>query len=215
MNPVFSIKKVLKESFNALIDNFTTLLVRTLQLYVFVFVGAVVFVYGFINSTMLLSSLDMTEVHQFRVFAFLLLILALAGLFILFNLHVQYQRCIWRSLHNQEIPKFRLKDFSLQYLGLNFAFIFIVLVGLVALIIPGIYLFLRLQFADMVLVVERGSINHALRRSWDLTRNLTFKVLLLGLINSIFRVLFIIGYPLMVAIHASAYKQLVDVAHRH
>jgi len=122
---------------------------------------------------------------------------------------------MWRVLSNQEIPQFRLQDFSLQYLGLYFVFAIIVLAGLVVLILPGIYLFLRLQFADMVLVVERGTIKNALRRSWGLTSNVTFKVLLLAMINSVLRALFIVGYPLMIAIHVSTYKQLVDVSRRH
>lgn len=228
MNPIFSIRKVLKDAFNAFVDNFTALFIRMLQMYAYssiFFIVGVVALYGLRNLPSWWPFFDATGIltmNQMRVVMISMLLISIfvisvfcIGLFAAFNLHAQYQRCMWRALHNQEIPQFRLQDFSLQYLGLYFVFAMIVFAGLVVLILPGIYLFLRLQFADMVLVVERGTINHALRRSWDLTRNVTFKVLLLGMINSVLRALFIVGYPLMIAIHASMYKQLVDVSSRH
>jgi uncharacterized membrane protein len=59
----------------------------------------------------------------------------------------------------------------------------IVLVGLVLLIIPGIYLALRLQFYMAAIVYEDAGIIDSLKRSWEITKGEGLKLLVLFLIE--------------------------------
>lgn len=214
MNPVFSIRKVLKDAFSAFVDNFKGLFIRLLQMYAFILVCSGI-AYGIINIKMWQSYSHNINNHQLILLLIVLYSFFFLSIIIGINLYIQYQRCMWRALHNQEIPKFTHKEFSLKALGLYLALSCIILCGALFLILPGIYLFLRLQFADAAFTVERLSIRNSLRRSWELTRGRTMKILGLSLLVGIFRPLMLISYPFVVAIHMSAYKQLIDVARRH
>ena len=214
MNPVFSIRKVLKDTFNAFVDNFKGLFIRILQMYAFALVCSGI-AYGILNIKMWQSYSYDPNANQL-----ILLLIAMYSFFFIMmfvgvNLYMQFQRCMWRALHNQEIPKFTYKEFSLLPLGFYLVLFFIILCGFLFLIIPGIYLCLRLQFSGAVFVVERLSIENSLRRSWDLTRGHTMKILGISLLMGVLHSFRFIGYPFAIAIHMSAYKQLVDVAHRH
>jgi hypothetical protein len=62
-------------------------------------------------------------------------------------------------------------------LGLLVLFGIIVAIGFLALIVPGVYLAVRLYLATPVLVIEGETITGALARSWRLTRGATWRLL--------------------------------------
>jgi len=219
MNPVFSMKKVLKDSFAVVLDNFGTLFFRMLQMYVCILLLAL--------PTMLLGVPAYTfswqgVVYSFQGFNFfgmiwpVVWVVASLLIFLCYaNFHLQYQICVWRALHNQKIPSFRLQDFSLSALGCALILLGIILSGYVCLIIPGIYLSVRFGYAFTVFAVEKLSIADSLRRSWNLTSGHVIELLGLTMLALMLRPLSFIGYPFVEAITVSSYKQLVDVGHRH
>ena len=67
------------------------------------------------------------------------------------------------------------------YLIANLLFGIAVGIGTILLIIPGIYLYLRLQFFSMFIVEEDCGIIESLQKSWELTQGQIAPLLLLGL----------------------------------
>ncbi len=213
MNPVFSIRKVLKDAFNACIDNFKTLFIRMLQMYAYqlLFCLPIVLFFGLVMSPFEFLSLDTLGMVWPTGWTLCSMILFICYV----NLHMQYQRFAWRALHNQAIPSFRLQDFSFMVLGLAILLSVIIICGYLLLIVPGIYLSLRFGYAYIVYAIEEKSITDSLRRSWELTRGHTVKTLALFCIVTMLRPLSLITYPFIETINISTYKQLVDVAYRH
>jgi len=80
---------------------------------------------------------------------------------------------------------FAVYPLYLVYLISNFLFSVAVGIGIILLIIPGIYLFVRLQFFGYYIVDKNASgtnvIIESLQRSWELTRGIAGKVFLLDL----------------------------------
>jgi len=80
---------------------------------------------------------------------------------------------------------FAVYPLYLVYLISNFLFTVAVGIGTILLIIPGIYLFVRLQFFGYYIVDKNASgtnvIIESLQRSWELTRGIAGKVFLLDL----------------------------------
>ena len=82
------------------------------------------------------------------------------------------------SAYGQEARKF------LHYLVANILYSIIVCIGIVLLIIPGIYLAIRLQFFQQYIVSEeRCSAIDALKKSWELTQGQTMPLFLLALVQ--------------------------------
>ena len=207
MNSDFSIRKVLSNAFNACIDNFKIISIRTFemwgyQLLLFIFFGCMIF-------------------SPFNWYTFLGIAWPMSwgiGSMIAFlcsiNLYMQYQRCIWYALQNQEIPKFRFKGFSLAIFGLSILLLCIIGCGFVFFVIPGIYLSMRFGYAGIVFAIENASIMNSLCRSWQLTRGHEFEILGLFCLVMILRPLSFIMYPFIEAINVSTYKELVEVENR-
>lgn len=92
----------------------------------------------------------------------------------------------------------------------------IVLVGLVLLIIPGIYFLTRLSFANLSLVDRKGSIRQSMRYSWYLVKGDVFWTVFLTLIISIAMIfiaaLTVVGlfvvYPIALMMIAQLYRAL-------
>jgi len=89
-------------------------------------------------------------------------------------------------------------------------------VGLGLLIIPGIYLALRLQFFTAIIVEEDGGILESLRRSWEITKGQAMPLFLVFLtmvgISIVGFLLFIVGIfvaiPLTYMMYAYTYRKL-------
>lgn len=73
-------------------------------------------------------------------------------------------------------------DRTVNYMAGSILYGLIVGLGLILLIIPGIYLGLRLQFFSYLTVEKNMGPVQALKGSWEMTKNLTLKLLLYGLI---------------------------------
>ena len=56
------------------------------------------------------------------------------------------------------------------------------ILGLILLVIPGIYLLVRLAFIEQIVVCERLSGTAAMRRSFELTKGRFWQMILLGLV---------------------------------
>lgn len=64
----------------------------------------------------------------------------------------------------------------------RFAYSIAVLLGLLLLIVPGIYLMVRLSLAEIVVVVEKESAGNAFRRSFELTRGRGWFIFAIGVV---------------------------------
>jgi len=108
----------------------------------------------------------------------------------------------------------------LIYLISNFLFSVAVGIGTILLIIPGIYLFVRLQFFGYYIVDKNASgtdaIIESLQKSWELTRGIAGKVFLLDLALFGLTILgaiplglgLFIVFPLIALAYAYVYRRL-------
>lgn len=104
----------------------------------------------------------------------------------------------------------------LSYFVGSFLFGMAVLVGIFLLILPGIYIGLRLQFYQYYIIEEGDNSFTALKKSFDATENLALELFLFGLtvflINLGGMLLFGIGilvtYPITTMATAAIYKSL-------
>lgn len=90
--------------------------------------------------------------------------------------------------------EFKAKAWRL--IGVEILFGLIVVVGLILLIIPGIYFIGRLIMAPIILVDQNTGIREAINRSWDLTRGKwvhVYTVILFGVVLSLPNIIPIVG----------------------
>lgn len=94
--------------------------------------------------------------------------------------------------------------------------VFICLIGLIFLVIPGIYLMLRLQFFMAFLVDENTGIIESLKKSWQITKGETLQLFLLMLVQMLviivglllFGIGIFVAYPVIYAMYCETYKKL-------
>lgn len=116
-----------------------------------------------------------------------------------------YMKNIFQTLDGDE-PQF--SAFTQQarkivtYFVANLLLGIIVGVGIIFLIIPGIYLMLRLQFSTAFIVEENAGITESLKRSWKITRGEVMPLFLLALAMTGFAILGLIvfGVGIFVAV---------------
>ena len=115
------------------------------------------------------------------------------------------------SAYGQEARKF------LHYLVANILYSIIVCIGIMLLIIPGIYLAIRLQFFQQYIVSEeRCSAIDALKKSWELTQGQAMPLFLLALVQIgltlLGLILLVVGLfvaiPLIVMMQCYVFRQL-------
>jgi uncharacterized membrane protein len=80
---------------------------------------------------------------------------------------------------------FNKVEFSqvLRFFGINFILGMIVFVGLICLIIPGIYFGIRFGFAPYILIDKDDTIGDALDASWKITEGQVWNIFVLGLVS--------------------------------
>lgn len=78
-----------------------------------------------------------------------------------------------------------------QYIGLVVLLIVIVSVGFLLLIVPGIYLSIRLMFAKQAYIDHKAGILDAIRYSWNISKGSIFWTLLL--VEIVSALLFVVG----------------------
>ncbi|HEY0979998.1 MAG TPA: hypothetical protein VGE18_01160 [Candidatus Paceibacterota bacterium] len=92
-----------------------------------------------------------------------------------------------------------------------------VLLGLIALIIPGIYIMVRLMFANLAYVDRKGRVMQSLRYSWHLVKGevfwtvlltmfISFGIMILGIV--LLGVGMLIAYPVAMLLIAKLYRAL-------
>lgn len=95
-----------------------------------------------------------------------------------------YYKNIFQTLDGEE-PQFSAygqesrKVFT--YIIANIIYTFIVIIGVILFVIPGIYLALRLQFYIQFIIEENAGIIESLQKSWALTKDQTLPLFLFAL----------------------------------
>lgn len=93
-----------------------------------------------------------------------------------------------------------------------------ILAGLIVLIIPGIYVAIRLSFSSFAYIDRQGGIKESVRFSWDIVKDNFWKVLLVTIVSGLiiisgfiaFGVGMLITYPLGMIILAKLYRALTN-----
>lgn len=128
------------------------------------------------------------------------------------------------DVYDGKKPEFKTLFNQLKYfwrlLGAQILISFMVVVGLIFLIVPGIYLALRYQFVSNLIVDKDISIMEAFRQSSEITKGVKLRLLLLnlaltgviiiGLIALVFGVL--IALPVVWLAEIYVYKKLLGSA---
>lgn len=107
----------------------------------------------------------------------------------------------------------------LTLLGAYILCVFLVMVGLCLLVLPGIYLLLRLQFFSALIVEEDAGVCSSLKRSWQLTKGKVLPLFCLSLamlgVNLVGIILFGVGLffsaPIAYMMYCSAFRRLNDI----
>jgi Membrane domain of glycerophosphoryl diester phosphodiesterase. len=140
--------------------------------------------------------------------------------FLLFCLFLMgYLKNCVQTLEEEE-PQFssygQVSRILLSFIVMYLLFEVIVLIGTALLIIPGVYLFLRLQFCFMSMVDENTGIIESLKRSWSITKGYSLQLFILALIMiliffigcvALFAGIFI-AIPLMILMYVYSYRKL-------
>ena len=134
-----------------------------------------------------------------------------------------YVKNIFQALDGEE-PQFSAYGQQsrkiITYLIANILFSIAVCIGTVLLIIPGIYLYLRLQFFTAFIVEEDCGIIESLQKSWNMTQGQTLPLflLLLTMIGTaivgciLFFVGFFVAIPLIYMMQCSTFRKLNTIS---
>ena len=134
-----------------------------------------------------------------------------------------YVKNIFQALDGEE-PQFSAYGQQsrkiITYLIANILFSIAVCIGLVLLIIPGIYLYLRLQFFTAFIVEEDCGIIESLQKSWNITQGQTLPLflLLLTMIGTaivgciLFFVGFFVAVPLIYMMQCYTFRKLNTIS---
>ena len=95
-----------------------------------------------------------------------------------------FTRIIFQAIDGEE-PQFSAfgqeSGKCLKQIGASLLIGLLVLVGLILLVVPGIYVALRLQFVTAVIVEENLGVIDSLKRSWEMTDGHVLQLFLLSL----------------------------------
>ncbi len=134
-----------------------------------------------------------------------------------------YVKNIFQALDGEE-PQFSAYGQQsrkiITYLIANILFSIAVCIGTVLLIIPGIYLYLRLQFFTAFIVEEDCGIIESLQKSWNMTQGQTLPLflLLLTMIGTaivgciLFFVGFFVAVPLIYMMQCYTFRKLNTIS---
>jgi uncharacterized membrane protein len=130
-----------------------------------------------------------------------------------------YVKNLFQALDGEE-PQFSAYGQQARKIGTYFVAYLIccilALIGSLLLIIPGIYIALRLQFFMALIVEEDAGIIESLQKSWDMTKGQVWPLLLLflvmlgiGIVGFILLgVGIFVAYPLILLMYCSVYRKL-------
>jgi len=113
------------------------------------------------------------------------LIVSFLNLLLLNLFMMGYLKNCFQSLEGEE-PQFSAygQNFGklLSFLVANILCVIMIIIGLALLIVPGIYLALRLQFFYAYMADDNTGVIESFKRSWDITKGQSLKLFLLTLI---------------------------------
>ena len=146
--------------------------------------------------------------------------LGLANTFFTLVFALGYLKNLFQALDGEEPQFSAYGQMSRKVFALLFAYILytvIVALGLVLLIVPGVYVGLRWVFAPQLIVEENAGALSSLRRSWEITRGTTgqvFKLVLAGcgimlLGHLAFGIGIFLAIPLVHLMMCAAYRRLI------
>ena len=146
--------------------------------------------------------------------------LGLANTFFTLVFALGYLKNLFQALDGEEPQFSAYGQMSRKVFALLFAYILytvIVALGLVLLIVPGVYVGLRWVFAPQIIVEENAGALSSLRRSWEITRGTTrqvFKLVLAGcgimlLGHLAFGIGIFLAIPLVHLMMCAAYRRLI------
>ena len=133
-----------------------------------------------------------------------------------------YLKNIFQALDGEE-PQFSAYGQQsrkiLTFIIANILYSLAVLIGLVLLIVPGVYLALRLQFYMAFIIEEDAGIMDSLKRSWEITQGQTMQLFLIWLtmvgIGLLGCILFFIGVfvamPVIYMMYCYTFRKLNTV----
>ena len=134
-----------------------------------------------------------------------------------------YMKNCFQTLDGEE-PQFssygQVSRKLLSYLVASIIFTLIVAIGTALLVIPGIYLILRLQFFFASMVDENTGIIESFKRSWEITKGHTLKLfiilLIMILISIIGQMALLVGIfvaiPLTILMYGYIFRKLTAPA---
>lgn len=200
MEPKFMISEILKTSW------------RSVKSQIWVLAGLLI---GFTIISMIISIFTMPAQSSTTG----LVVVNLISLLISYLFILGYLKNIFQSLDGEE-PQFSAYGQQsrkiLTFLIAGILYSVIILLGFALLIVPGIYLVLRLQFFSAFIVEEDAGIIESLQRSWNITEGQVLPLLLLALamlgVCLLGAILFIIGIfvaiPLIYTMSCYAFRKL-------
>ncbi len=141
---------------------------KSLKAQIWVLVGLVI---GYIIISLLINAFIPTPSNGNIGIAGIVIMLISLLFYLIFTLG--YTKNLFQALDGEE-PQFsaygQMSRKIFTYLFASLIYGIIVIIGLILLLIPGIYLILRLQFYPMSIVEENTGVIESLKRSWEITR---------------------------------------------
>lgn len=130
-----------------------------------------------------------------------------------------YMKNIFQTLDGEE-PQFsaygqQCKNI-INYFCASFIMTIAVIIGLFLLVVPGIYLLLRLQFFQALIVEENAGIMESLKKSWAMTEGQVLPLLMLGILTIgiiligciLFGIGIFVAIPLVYLMYAFVFRKL-------
>ena len=183
MNPTFTISETFSKAWKVVKAN------------IWVLVGLIIG-YSIISFTLtILSGRSLTFNIVSAVFS-----LIIGGLF-----GLGYLRNLFQALDGEE-PQFSAYGQEsrklLKYIASSIVYSIIVTIGIILLIIPGIYLGIRLQFYSAFIVDEDCGAIESLKRSWEITKGQELPLFLLSLVLILISIIgmLLLGVGIFVAV---------------
>ncbi|WP_085536035.1 hypothetical protein [Massilibacteroides vaginae] len=183
MNPTFTISETFSKAWKVVKAN------------IWVLVGLIIG-YSIISFTLtILSGRSLTFNIVSAVFS-----LIIGGLF-----GLGYLRNLFQALDGEE-PQFSAYGQEsrklLKYIASSIVYSIIVTIGIILLIIPGIYLGIRLQFYSAFIVDEDCGAIESLKRSWEITKGQELPLFLLSLVMILISIIgmLLLGVGIFVAV---------------
>ncbi|MDR1115449.1 MAG: hypothetical protein LBL33_04765 [Tannerella sp.] len=147
------------------------------------------------------------------------IIICILSSFLLCLFQLGYLKNCFQTLDGEE-PQFssygQMSRKLISYIAASLLFMVITSIGFVLLVIPGIYLLLRLQFFFASMVDENTGIIGSLKRSWEITKGQSIRLFVVMLIMILISfagqiALFVgifVAVPLIILMYGVAFRRL-------